>query len=233
MQVGLYIVKYLRQSNRIVQRFFVALLGVLALSAAFFTNTPSIHASAASACSETYHIVWGDTLGKIAARYGTTWQALATRNNIANPNLIFAGRNLCISGQQAAPAPAQVAPAPVAPAPVAPAPQAAAPAVAQPVAVAAPQSSSIDAMIDQVFGANAGAARNIAMCESGLNPNATNSYSIGGSHAAGLFQILYPSTWYGTSQASNSPYNAWSNIVAAHEIFVRDGYSWREWTCRP
>ncbi|HLH61698.1 MAG TPA: hypothetical protein VKV20_08445 [Ktedonobacteraceae bacterium] len=71
------------------------------------------------------------------------------------------------------------------------------------------------------------------MCESGLNPNAANSLYFGGSHAAGVFQILYPGTWDGTSEAANSPYDAWSNIVAAQEIFVRAGYGWREWTCQP
>jgi len=88
-------------------------------------------------------------------------------------------------------------------------------------------------MIDQVFGPYAAAAMNVAMCESGLNPGATNPISIAGSHAAGVFQILYPSTWDGTSEAASSPYDAWSNIVAAYEIFARDGYSWREWTCQP
>ena len=72
----------------------------------------------------------------------------------------------------------------------------------------------------------------IAQCESGLNPNAYNPISIGGSHAEGVFQILYPSTWSGTPQAASSPYDAWANIQAAHAIFMRDGYSWREWTCQ-
>ena len=48
----------------------------------------------------------------------------------------------------------------------------------------------------------------IAQCESGLNPNAYNPISIGGSHAEGVFQILYPSTWSGTPQAASSPYDA-------------------------
>ena len=91
--------------------------------------------------------------------------------------------------------------------------------------------SSIVSMIDQVFGADAPTAVQIATCESGLNPNAYNPASIGGSHAAGLFQILYPSSWYTTPEAGLSPYDAMANIQAAHSIFVRDGYSWREWTC--
>ncbi|MEO8612534.1 MAG: LysM domain-containing protein, partial [Chloroflexota bacterium] len=40
----------------------------------------------------TYTVVRGDTLSKIAAKFGTTWQALASLNNIANPNLIYAGQ---------------------------------------------------------------------------------------------------------------------------------------------
>ena len=91
--------------------------------------------------------------------------------------------------------------------------------------------SSVVATIEQVFGPYAPGALQVARCESGLNPGAYNPISIGGSHAEGVFQILYPSTWMGTSEAGNSPYNAQANILAAHQIFVRDGYSWREWSC--
>lgn len=44
----------------------------------------------------TYTVVSGDTLSGIAARYGTSWQALAQKNGIANPNLIFPGQKLII-----------------------------------------------------------------------------------------------------------------------------------------
>lgn len=91
--------------------------------------------------------------------------------------------------------------------------------------------SSVVTMIEQVFGSYAPGALQVAKCESGYNPNAYNPVSIGGSHAAGVFQILYPSTWMGTSEAASSPYNASANIQAAHEIFVRDGYNWHEWSC--
>ena len=40
----------------------------------------------------TYVVRAGDTLSGIAARYGTSWQALAQKNNIANANLIFPGQ---------------------------------------------------------------------------------------------------------------------------------------------
>jgi LysM repeat protein len=43
------------------------------------------------------HIVQpGETLASIAARYGTTWTALASANNIYNPNAIYAGQRLVI-----------------------------------------------------------------------------------------------------------------------------------------
>lgn len=40
----------------------------------------------------TYTVRAGDTLSGIAARYGTSWQALAQKNGISNPNLIFPGQ---------------------------------------------------------------------------------------------------------------------------------------------
>lgn len=44
----------------------------------------------------TYTVRAGDTLSGIAARYGTSWQALAQKNGLANPNLIFPGQVLRI-----------------------------------------------------------------------------------------------------------------------------------------
>jgi transglycosylase-like protein with SLT domain len=92
------------------------------------------------------------------------------------------------------------------------------------------------AIIDEivaVFGSYAPGALNVARCESDYDPNSRNTIAIGNSHAMGVFQILYPSTWNGTSYASSSPYDPHANIRAAYEIFKRDGYSWREWQCKP
>ena len=59
-----------------------------------------------------YVVKSGDTLGAIAARYGTTYQAIAAANGISNPNMIYVGQVLNIAGAAgAAPAPAP-APAP-------------------------------------------------------------------------------------------------------------------------
>jgi cell wall-associated NlpC family hydrolase len=86
--------------------------------------------------------VAGDTLGSIAARFGTSVAALASINHISNPNLIFAGEVLTISGTRAgtpAPSsPSRSAPAP-APAPADPRPSAPASAAATAVRVALAQ----------------------------------------------------------------------------------------------
>jgi hypothetical protein len=96
-----------------------------------------------------------------------------------------------------------------------------------------PGQQAIIDKITVVFGSYAPGAINVARCESGFDPNSRNVIAIGGSHASGVFQILYPSTWNTTSYASYSPYDADANIHAAYEIFRRDGYSWREWACKP
>lgn len=46
--------------------------------------------------SGTYTVVRGDTLSAIASKFGTTYQTLAAKNNIANPNLIYPGQVLKI-----------------------------------------------------------------------------------------------------------------------------------------
>jgi LysM repeat protein len=46
----------------------------------------------------TYTVVKGDTLTKIAQQFGTTVQAIASANNIANVNLINIGQKLIIPG---------------------------------------------------------------------------------------------------------------------------------------
>lgn len=43
-----------------------------------------------------YTVQAGDTLSSIAQKYGTTYQELARKNNIANPNLIYVGQKIII-----------------------------------------------------------------------------------------------------------------------------------------
>ena len=49
-----------------------------------------------------YRVVWGDTLGRLAARYGTTVYAIMAANGLRS-TVIYAGRTLCIP--QASPTP--------------------------------------------------------------------------------------------------------------------------------
>lgn len=62
-------------------------------SASHYTSTSS-RANTAG----TYTVQSGDTLSGIAAKLGTSYEALAQRNNIANPNRIYVGQVLRVSG---------------------------------------------------------------------------------------------------------------------------------------
>jgi LysM repeat protein len=57
-------------------------------------------------CGTYYTVQWGDSLSSIAARYGTTVQAIMSANNITNPNYIYAGMILYIPCGNRPPAPA-------------------------------------------------------------------------------------------------------------------------------
>ena len=66
-----------------------------------------------------YTVVKGDTLSKIAARYGTTYQKLAAYNGISDPNRIIVGQKIKIPQTAQPSAPVTTAPAPAPePAPV-------------------------------------------------------------------------------------------------------------------
>lgn len=49
-----------------------------------------------SSSSKTYTVKSGDTLSGIAAKFGTTYQAIAKKNGIVNPNVIYPGQVLKI-----------------------------------------------------------------------------------------------------------------------------------------
>ena len=114
-----------------------------------------------------------------------------------------------------------------------PRPVAQVPTYAGPPHEANPGTQAIVDEISAVFGGYAQGALAVARCESGYDPNAWNPFPIGNSHASGVFQILYPSTWDGTAYASFSPFDANANIHAAFQLFSRDGNTWREWQCQP
>lgn len=62
--------------------------------------------------ADTIHVVQaGETLYRIAARYGTTVSAISALNHLANPNLIYVGQKLRVSGEPTAPpAPTAIVP---------------------------------------------------------------------------------------------------------------------------
>lgn len=62
------------------------------------SSTGGSTASSSTAVETVYTVVAGDTLSKIAAKYGTTYQKLAEYNGIANPNLIRVGQKIKIPG---------------------------------------------------------------------------------------------------------------------------------------
>ncbi len=58
----------------------------------------------------TYTVARGDSLGRIAARFGTTFTAIAAANNLANPNLIYPGQVLKIPAGGTTPPPVTTPP---------------------------------------------------------------------------------------------------------------------------
>ena len=65
------------------------------------TNTGSQTPSSGTTSEVAYTVVAGDTLSKIAAKYGTTYQKLAAYNGITNPNIIRVGQKIKIPGTAA------------------------------------------------------------------------------------------------------------------------------------
>jgi lipoprotein-anchoring transpeptidase ErfK/SrfK len=80
-------------------RFLFALLLVVVLAApvAVFAEPES--------ASTVYVVQRGDTLARIAARYGVSTSALASANGIRNSNLIYTGQRLVIPGASSVKAP--------------------------------------------------------------------------------------------------------------------------------
>ena len=75
----------------------VLLVSVLLLAGLWVVTARPVQAN--GGCTNTYVIRYGDTLYSIARRFGTTVQVLTYLNDLRNPNLIYAGRVLCLPGQ--------------------------------------------------------------------------------------------------------------------------------------
>ncbi|MCZ7546108.1 MAG: LysM peptidoglycan-binding domain-containing protein [Anaerolineae bacterium] len=93
--------------NRIYSGQRLVIPGAAQPAAAPASPPPAAPASApAAAVGTVYTVRPGDTLYRIALRYGTTVSALVAANGIANPNRIYVGQQIRIAGGTAAPAPA-------------------------------------------------------------------------------------------------------------------------------
>lgn len=73
------------------------------------TPTPTPSVSPTPPCSTVYIVRAGDTLLRIAARYGTTVRAIMNANGLVNPNYIYVGQRLVIPvcGTPVPPAPSR------------------------------------------------------------------------------------------------------------------------------
>ena len=78
-----------------IYMLLVALLVVMLLIPATALAAPS-NAPSAAVCGQFYRVHFGDTLIRIALRFGTTASRLMALNGIANANRIFPGENLCV-----------------------------------------------------------------------------------------------------------------------------------------
>ncbi len=89
-------------SNPVFLRVAAMVLTLLVLMAVSVAIVPHAEAAPASVTSNgTYVVRAGDTLNSIAARYGVSPAALARANKISNPNKIYIGQRLVISGSAA------------------------------------------------------------------------------------------------------------------------------------
>lgn len=87
----------------------VTVLGGVGVAAAAPAPTASAGVGAPSSigvglpasASSSYRVVQGDTLSSIAARFGTTWSALAAANHLSDPNFIYPGQVLVLGGGSA------------------------------------------------------------------------------------------------------------------------------------
>ncbi|MBV9257111.1 MAG: LysM peptidoglycan-binding domain-containing protein [Ktedonobacteraceae bacterium] len=110
MQTHIYIWKSSQEHefSRFLMKIGMAIaLGLLAIVFALGAYTGdgvSAHTLSVS-CSRgdrAYTVVRGDTLGKIASRYRTSWSRIAAHNRLARPNLIYSGQVICIPGTSSA-----------------------------------------------------------------------------------------------------------------------------------
>jgi LysM repeat protein len=81
----------------------IAVVVLLALPMA--ASAAPAQTAGGSGCAQFYTIRCGDTLSKIAWKFGTSVNHLAALNGIANPDYIVAGTTICVRAKPAPPPP--------------------------------------------------------------------------------------------------------------------------------
>ncbi len=74
----------------------VVVLSVL-LSGVVSAPTP-VSADGGSSCTQTHVVAYGQNLFRIGLMYGVRWDILQAWNGLPNPNMIYVGQVLCVSG---------------------------------------------------------------------------------------------------------------------------------------
>lgn len=77
-----------------------------------FTPAPAAPSAPAPSSGARYTVQPGDTLSTIGARFGVSYQSIASANGITNPNRIYPGQVLTIPGAASTTGPAPVTPVP-------------------------------------------------------------------------------------------------------------------------
>src|SRR5258708_11403227 len=89
--------------NFVVKLSVAEVFGLLLLGVTQAVNISSVHAQGYAVCARTersYIVISGDTLSRIAARYGVSRAGLASHNHIASADLIYRDQLLCIPGSK-------------------------------------------------------------------------------------------------------------------------------------
>ncbi|HEV7235864.1 MAG TPA: CHAP domain-containing protein [Ktedonobacteraceae bacterium] len=93
-----WIAKSFRQYTLVgVTRCIVILFVLLVLETSLSLNSGKVEAQTFCPGGATAYVVArGDTLSRIASRYGVNWRQVAAENRLANPNRIYRGQLICI-----------------------------------------------------------------------------------------------------------------------------------------
>ncbi|NDJ87075.1 MAG: LysM peptidoglycan-binding domain-containing protein [Chloroflexi bacterium] len=77
----------------------ILMLGAIMISAFGLLAAPAQEAAAqTTSCTQTHTVQPGENLFRIGLRYGVSWTTLQQWNNLSNPNVVYVGQVLCVSG---------------------------------------------------------------------------------------------------------------------------------------